>query len=109
MGVEVKFGTEKTISVLDEQGSTLTVIKKWRKGEVTKSYKQFKERYKVSSQKEQMVEFMRHSEKILEKHKAGILVIKDEDPMLYPAFWTEYPKFDVDGSYFVVSQWTELV
>lgn len=104
----MKFGQERTTTELDNQGSTLTVIKKWRKGEVTKTYKQFKERYKVSNQKEQMVEFMRHSDKILEKHKAGLLVIRDDDPLLYPAFWTEYPKVDIDGSYFVVSQWCEL-
>ena len=105
----MKYGIERETTELDDRGSTLTVIKKWRDGEVAKTYKQFKERSKVRSEKEQMVEYMKHADKVFEKHRAGILVVKDEDPSLYAAFWTEYPKFDQDGSWFVISSWCEAV
>lgn len=104
----MQFGIEQINTTTDENGSTLTIIKKYRKGLVVQIYKQRKERFKVYSQKEQLMEYMKHADKVMEKHKAGQLVIKDADPSLYPAFWSEYPKNDIDGSWFVVSQYTEI-
>ena len=105
----MKYGQERTFTSLDDKGNSVVVIKKIRDGEVVKTYKQFSERVKVSSQKEQLVEYMKHADKIMEKHKAGVLVVKDADPTLYPAFTSDIPKFDTDGSWFVVSSWTEIV
>lgn len=105
----MRFGIEKSTASLDDQGSTVSVINKIRDYDVMKTYKQYKLRTKVKDQKEQLVEYMKHADKVMEKHKAGILVVKDDDPQLYAAFWSEYPKFDKDGSWFVVSQWTELI
>ena len=84
----MRFGTEKETTELDEYGSTLTLVKKIRNYDVAKTYKQYRIRVKVRDQKEQLVEYMKHADKVMEKHKEGKLVIKDEDPMLYPGFWS---------------------
>lgn len=105
----MKYGTTKETTTIDTIGSTKTVIKKVRDYATVKVQKQYKIRTKVKNSKEEAVEYLKHSEKLREKKEAGILVLKDEDTALLPAFTTEYPKYDVDGSYFVVSCWTESV
>lgn len=105
----MKHGLQTETTEIDDNGSTISRIEKVRDSEVKKVYKQYKIRNKVYSQKEQLTEYVKHADKVLELHKEGKLVIKDNDPMLYPAFWSEYPKFDQDGSWFVISSYTIIV
>lgn len=102
----MRFGIERLTTSLDNNGSTLTIINTIREGKVIKSYKQRNERVKVFNSKEEMAEYLKHAELIRDKRKLGLLVTK-EDPSLQPTFKVEYPKYDEDGSYFVVKSWTE--
>lgn len=106
---DIRFGTERETTTLDEMGSTVTVIRKLRDYEVAKTYKQFRVRVKVRDPKEETVEFMKHSDLLRDKRAKGVLVIKDEDPTVLPSFVTEYPKFNEDNTYFVISSWSEIV
>jgi hypothetical protein len=103
----IDFGFEHETTELDEYGSTLSLIKVIRKGEVVKSYKQYSNRVKVRDHKEEMAEYIRHTDRLKEKKESGQLVT--HKPELTPAFIVEYPKFDIDGSYFVVSSWAEFI
>jgi hypothetical protein len=105
----MRFGRTKETTTLDEYGSTITVIRNIRNFETMHTYKQFTNRSKVKDAKEEMVEFMKHSDNVRQKKLAGVLVIKDDDKSLQPHFVVEYPKHDIDGSYFVISSWTEVV
>lgn len=104
---DMNYGTEKITTTLDDQGSTLTVINKIHGGNVSKTYKQFCIRVKVMDAKEEMSEYLKHAEAIRAKKAAGTLLIKDDDPTLLPTFKVEYPKFNEDGSYFIVRTHTE--
>jgi hypothetical protein len=104
----MKYGTEKETTTTDSNGSTLTIIKKWRDGEVMKTYRQVQDRVKVTNINEETAEYIKHTDRVREKKKLGLLVVKDEDKTLAPTFIIEYPKHDIDGSYFVVSSWTEF-
>lgn len=106
----IDFGSERETTDIDEQGSTLTVIRKIRNQDVMKTYKQFKVRIKVKDAKEETVEYLKHTDKIRQKRKEGVLLTNDrDDPSLAPFFMIDYPKSDVDGTYFVISAWTEVV
>lgn len=106
----MRFGIEKSTTTTDDLGSTITIMRKIRDYEVMKTYKQIKNRVKVRDAKEEMAEYLKHTDKIREKKDLGILLATDrDDPTLVPAFTIEYPKHNVDGTYFVVSSWTEIV
>jgi hypothetical protein len=105
----LRFGTERVVSDLGN-GIAQTVIKKIRNYEIVKTYKQFKVRVKVMNPKEETVEYIKHTDKIRKLHAEKRLLISDsEDPTLAPTFMIDYPKTDKDGSYFVISAWTEVV
>ncbi len=103
----VEFGFEYETTELDDNGSTHTIIKVKRKGEIVKSYNQYSNRVQVKDHKEEMAEYIRHTDRIKTKKESGILVT--HKPELTPSFVIEYPKYDIDGSYFVVSTWTEYI
>lgn len=105
----MKFGTEKTTTDLDDIGSTGSLVNIYRDGEVAKSYKQFKIRVKVADTQQEMAEFIRWSDDMREKRKDGTLVLERTEDNLMPTFTVQYPRFDNDGSYFVVRCWTETV
>lgn len=105
----MKYGTMETTTVTDDLGSTVTSIQKIREGAVAKAYQKHAPRYRVANKKEEMTEYIRFTDLLTKKRLLNRLVIKDEDPTTMPAFRIEYPKYDVDGSYFVVMCWTEIV
>lgn len=105
----MRYGIEKETTTLDNNNSTVTLIRKVRDYEVAKSYKQFNLRVKVRDAKEEMAEYLKHTDKIREKKTMGVLVTFDEDRSLLPSFTAHYPKFNEDDSYFIVSSWTEII
>lgn len=103
------YGTERTTTTLDDQGSTLTVINKIREGRTVKTFKQYNVRVKVRDSKEEMAEYLKHAESIRGLRTSGQLVIKDnDDNTLVPSFRIEYPKSDIDGSYFIIKSWSQV-
>ena len=104
----IHFGIEKETTELDNSGSTLTIIKKIHEGEVAKMFKTFSVRVKVRDSKEEMAEYLRYTDSIKEKKQDGLLVMKEGSDYM-PSFAIEYPKFDTDGSYFVIKSWSEYI
>lgn len=103
------YGSERTTTTLDDQGSTLTVINKIREGHTVKTFKQYNVRVKVRDSKEEMAEYLKHAESIRGLRTSGQLVIKDnDDNTLVPSFRIEYPKTDMDGSYFIIKSWSQV-
>ena len=103
------YGTTRETTNLDDQGATLTLIRRIRGGEVAKSFKQYIIPIKVRNSKEEMTEYLKHTEKLKKKREEGTLVTSDKDKSLLPYFRVSYPKTDIDGSYFVESSWTEAI
>jgi hypothetical protein len=103
----IKYGETFETTDLDNNGSTLTLVKKWRNSEVAKTYRKYSVRVKVSSPQQEMAEYIKHTDMIKEKKDSGLLVLKDGEDFM-PSFLVEYPKQDQDGSYFVIKSWTEI-
>lgn len=103
------WGTETETTFLDGQGSMVDVITKIERGNVQQRWKRITLRIKVADKREETTQFLMFSDLIAEKRRAGVLIVRDNDPATLPAFMLEYPKRDVDGSYFIVRSFTELV
>lgn len=103
----MQFGTEKTIYVHGDNQSTMTIIKKLRHGEVAKSMKLYKERVKVLSGEDEQSQYQRFSKLLADKREHGTLAVDKDDHTTTPSFMVEFPKANIDGSYFVVMCWAE--
>ena len=104
----MNYGTQEQTNTLDEQGSTISSLKVYNGGEVVKDFVKHRMRVKVANVKQEMVEFMKFSDDIRKRRENKRLVVLKDDPTTLPAFVVEFPKFDNDGGYFVILQWTEL-
>jgi hypothetical protein len=104
----MRYGTESETTELDNMGSTLTLIRKVRDYQVATTYKKFSIRVKVRDSKEEMAEYIKHTDSIREKKEEGVLVLKESADYM-PTFIVEYPKFNEDGSYFIIKSWTEYI
>jgi|GEM_PF-5464931 len=106
----MRYGVEKeTVTIDKATNSTRTMIRKIRGYEVAQTYKQYILREKVSGKQQEMSLYIKFTELISKLREDGTLLIKDEDPTMLPAFTIEYPRHNVDGSYFVIKRWTEIV
>lgn len=104
-----KFGSEKTITDLDENESRGSVTNIYRDGQVVKTFKQFKIRTKVANTQQEMSEFIRWSDDVREKRKSGLLAVDKGDETFLPSFAVQYPRDNEDGAYFTIRTWTEVV
>lgn len=104
-----RFGKEVETTVLDDQGSTLDVIKSIANYDLKKAFKRYSIRVKVNNKKDETTEYLNFSEMIAEKRRAGLLVLRDPDPDTRPSFCVDYPKTDTDGSYFIIRTHTEII
>lgn len=104
----MNYGTKEQTNTLDDQGSTISSLKVYNAGEVVKDFVKHRMRVKVANVKQEMVEFMKFSDDIRRKRESNRLVVLKDDPTTLPAFVVEFPKFDSDGGYFVILQWTEV-
>ncbi len=102
----MNFGTEKTIFALDNKGSTLTNIAKYRNGDAEKVMKHYKVRVKVHSSQDEMTEFMRFTDEVERCRKNGTLTWDKDDPLTRPVFMIDYPKENRDNSYFIIKSYT---
>ena len=100
----MQYGVEKTIEDLDD-GSTISSIDKYRKGKSANTVKHFRIRIKIYTSQQEMTEFINFTEELAKYRLDKILVTDREDPSTKPAFIIEYPKEDVDGSYFIVKNY----
>lgn len=92
--MSIDFGTERTS------------IKIYRNGETARTLKHYKIRTKVTNSQEEMTEFIRFTSEVGKHRDDNTLAVERDDPSTRPSFVLEYPKENIDGSYFVIKCWT---
>lgn len=102
----MKFGSEKTIFPLDVKGSTISTIVKYRNGDSERVMKHYRIRVKVSSALDEMTEFIRFTDELSRCRKNGTLTYDKEEPSTRPSFIIDYPKENIDNSYFIIKNYT---
>lgn len=102
----MKYGSVKTTHIMDDNGSALIEIIKYRHEEVDRTMRQYKIRVHVKNAQEEMAEFIRFTEEITTHREQGTLAYDREDSTTRPSFIIEYPQKDVDGSYFILKCYT---
>lgn len=103
----IEFGIEKITEIVDGNGSTKSETINYRGGKVNKSIKSYQIRVKVFNVKDEMTEFIKFSDEIRLKRSAGVLSYIQSEPTTKPYFVVEFPENDVDGSYFIIKNWSE--
>jgi hypothetical protein len=104
-----EYGTETEGTFTDANGSTVEVIANYKDLEVMSRFKRISVRIKVIDKRDETTQYLLFSDLIEEKRQAGTLVVRDADPHSRPSFTIEYPKTNIDGTYFVVRSYTELI
>lgn len=103
----MNFGTTKT--TLTDGNTSISDVAKYHNGAVVHKLRTYRVKVKVLSAQDEMTEFIRFTDelaKLRQKHRLGI---DPEDQATQPTFSIRYPKYDVDGSYFVIKCWTEII
>lgn len=102
------YGDTKQTFPLNELGSTMKTVKKYRRGSVDSSFRHYRFKIKVNSPKEELEEFMRFTHQIQELRRKNMLITDRSDATTTPSFIVEYPKNDVDGSWFVIKNYCTI-
>lgn len=97
-------GTEKTTFEVGE--STLSDIKKYNGVYGDKAIRSYRIKIKVLDTQQEMAEYLAFSKELSSLRKDNKLTVDKDDTTTYPAFIIQYPKIDVDGSYFIVKCYT---
>lgn len=105
----MKYGTTKTTYLLSNLGTTMVKVEKYRNEEVERSMKQYRVRVKVNGSQDEMTEYIRFTDEVAKLREEGALTYDKEDPSTRPMFIIDYPKENIDGSYFVIKCYTILV
>lgn len=103
----MNYGQEKQTTTLDDEGSTISKVITFFNGNPSKVIKQFRIRIKVGSAQQEMSEYIKFTDELRKKREAGVLVKEKDDPSTIPAFVIDFPRFDEDGTYFVIKSWSE--
>jgi C4-type Zn-finger protein len=93
--------------VVDNDGSTVEEITNMVDYSAKTNFRRATFRVKVENKQQETEEYIKWSNQVEEKRRAGTLVIKDD--LTKPQFVLEYPKTDQDGSYFVIRSFTEII
>lgn len=104
----MNYGTTKT-SKTEEDGSSVTIIEDIHKGDIARTMKCVKVRQKISSSQQEMELFLDFALELQKKRANKKLTVDPKDPVTYPAFIWDFPKKDIDGSYFILKTWTEVL
>lgn len=102
----MKYGTTTTTFSLDNKGSTISTISKYRNGDTEKVMKHFRIRVKVFTPQDEMTEFIRFTDELSRCRKNGTLTWDREDASTRPSFIIDYPKENIDNSYFIIKNYT---
>lgn len=102
----MKYGLTKITTQYGEDGE-VSDINLVHNGSTFRSYKQFKVRHLIHGPQEATAVILRFSADMKEKRESGILASLKEDTSTEPMFVIRYPRSDTDGSYIVVTSWTE--
>jgi hypothetical protein len=103
----MQYGTETTMYV--DGDKAMEVTDNVRNYKVFSTFKRTITRTKVSTPGEADHQYQLFSNHIDKLHRLNKLLTKSNDPALRPSFTIEYPHIDHDGSYFVITSYTEIV
>lgn len=103
----MNFGTQKT--TLSDGNTSISDVAKYHSGEVVHRLRTYRVKVKVISAQDEMTEFIRFTDELAKLRQKNKLGVDAEDPATYPSFLIKYPRYDVDGSYFVIKTWTEIL
>jgi hypothetical protein len=101
----MQYGREKTTYFLDDKGSKISTISKYRMGVSEKPLKHYQIRIHIKDVQDEMREFIKFSDELARYRKNGTLMVDKDDPSTKPAFIVEYPKEDIDGSFFIIKNY----
>jgi len=101
----MKFGTIKS-QPLDDSPTQIDVL---RNGIVVKRLQHIKEEQMVANKTEETSAYLKFSDDLNKKRDSGMLLILKDDPSTIPSFSIKFPKTNIDGRYFIIKQWTELL
>lgn len=103
----MEFGTEKTTSIV---GNTIiSEIRKYYMGEVAKSLRNHRIKVKVINAQDEMKEFIQFTDELNKLRQQGKLAVDKDDATTYPAFIIQYPKEDLNGTYFIIKSYTIVI
>lgn len=97
----MKFGSETTTYPINDVGSSIADYKHYRVGSLDQAIRTYRISLKVRNSQEEMTEFIRFTTELAQLRKDKKLAYS-KDVALQPAFIIQYPKEDIDGSYYVV-------
>lgn len=106
--MNVPFGTEVETTFLDDNGSTVELIRTFKESDVTSQFKRISLRIRVKDKQDETTQYLIFSDLIEQKKREGVLVYRDSDPTTRPSFVIEYPRKDADF-YTIVRTFTELM
>jgi hypothetical protein len=101
------YGTEKTTSTLN--GNEIADVVKYRRGEIAVRLRNYRVKVKVVNAQDEMSEFIRFTDELAKLRQQGKLTVDKDDATTFPAFIIQYPREDVDGSYFIIKSYTVVV
>lgn len=106
-----QYGTEVAVLTIANGDEVMTeeVISNIRNFEVASQHKRTSIRIRVRNKEEEMSEYLKFTDLIDQKRTNGKLVVRDANPASKPSFVIDYPKIDIDGCYFVIKSYTEVV
>lgn len=102
-----RYGEEGDITMMDEHGSFEEEITPIHDYQVKSRLRRICVRVKVTNKQAETTEYLRFTDLIEQKRQEGVLYAKDERSL--PSFVLEFPKKKINGEYFVVRTYTEIV
>ena len=101
----MQYGNTKTTYPIDESGSTITTIDTYWRDQLTKAIKQYRIRVKVYNHEEELAEYIRFTDDIAKHRCEGTLTCDKEDMTTKPSFVIDYPKDNIDNSWFIIKSY----
>lgn len=102
-----RYGEEGEIIMIDEHGSFEEEITPIHDYQIKSRLRRTCVRIKVTNKQAETTEYLRFTDLIEKKRQQGVLYTKDHQAL--PSFVLEFPKKKINGEYFVVRTYTEIV
>jgi hypothetical protein len=104
---ETKYGSEETMSQIDDLGSSVSTLSKIHKSVSDMVAKRYTHLTVVRNPKEETEQYLQFSKSVEKLRDDGKLYIDKERDTTWPSFTIKYPQKNVDGSYMVIKHWME--
>ena len=72
----------------------------------TKTTRTYRIRIHVKNSQEEMTEYIKFTNEVSDLRKKNKLTVDKDDSLSHPSFVIQYPKENIDGSYFIIKNYT---